>query len=692
MNIVSPYPVWYFIFCILLGAIYAFVLYRKDKKLDEFNSLLIGLLAFFRIVSVSIICVLLLSPLVKYFSRTVEKPIVVIATDNSSSMMMNTDSSSSSLDLNESISSLRSSLAQQFSVETFLFDQEPIEQDSFAKYDGSITNYQHLFSALEDRFVNRNVSGLVLISDGIYNQGSNPLYLTNKLSYPIYTVAVGDTKTFKDAILSQVRNNKIAFLDNNFPVEFDLKILDAKNEKISFRVIKNENVVFSESFITNSDDYLKTIQINLEANQVGVQKYTIEVLPLDKERNLINNRLDFYIDILDGRQKVSLLAVAPHPDLAAIKRSIKKNKNYELKSALLDDFENHNDADLIILHNSSSIDQPLSGALKNIISSDVPLFILGDGWDNLGVQFGIAASFSKNRSQQNETYPQLNQSFSLFTISEELEEQLSRFPPLNGFSVNVDQKNANTTLFYQQIGKVKTKFPLLVFYEKEGRKVGRLFANGIWKWAMNDFVDNQSHENFNELISKIIQYLAIKSDRSNFRVNTSNEYFENEEIVFDAQVFNQSYELVNEEDVDIKLIDEDDKQYKFSFNRNKNAYQLSIPALPASRYKYIATTNLQGITYNENGTFTVKELKLEQIETIANHNLLYQLSEQTGGKLVYPENIQKINELFAERSDINSISYVNEEVEDLINIRWIFFVIAGLLIIEWFIRKRGGAY
>ncbi|MEQ8623718.1 MAG: hypothetical protein RJQ00_07905 [Vicingaceae bacterium] len=692
MNIVSPYPVWYFIFCILLGAIYAFVLYRKDKKLDEFNSLLIGLLAFFRIVSVSIICVLLLSPLVKYFSRTVEKPIVVIATDNSSSMMMNTDSSSSSLDLNESISSLRSSLAQQFSVETFLFDQEPIEQDSFAKYDGSITNYQHLFSALEDRFVNRNVSGLVLISDGIYNQGSNPLYLTNKLSYPIYTVAVGDTKTFKDAILSQVRNNKIAFLDNNFPVEFDLKILDAKNEKISFRVIKNENVVFSESFITNSDDYLKTIQINLEANQVGVQKYTIEVLPLDKERNLINNRLDFYIDILDGRQKVSLLAVAPHPDLAAIKRSIKKNKNYELKSALLDDFENHNDADLIILHNSSSIDQPLSGALKNIISSDVPLFILGDGWDNLGVQFGIAASFSKNRSQQNETYPQLNQSFSLFTISEELEEQLSRFPPLNGFSANVDQKNANTTLFYQQIGKVKTKFPLLVFYEKEGRKVGRLFANGIWKWAMNDFVDNQSHENFNELISKIIQYLAIKSDRSNFRVNTSNEYFENEEIVFDAQVFNQSYELVNEEDVDIKLIDEDDKQYKFSFNRNKNAYQLSIPALPASRYKYIATTNLQGITYNENGTFTVKELKLEQIETIANHNLLYQLSEQTGGKLVYPENIQKINELFAERSDINSISYVNEEVEDLINIRWIFFVIAGLLIIEWFIRKRGGAY
>jgi hypothetical protein len=50
--------------------------------------------------------------------------------------------------------------------------------------------------------------------------------------------------------------------------------------------------------------------------------------------------------------------------------------------------------------------------------------------------------------------------------------------------------------------------------------------------------------------------------------------------------------------------------------------------------------------------------------------------------------VEKINA----REDISSVSYMNEEVEDIINLKWIFFVLLALLSIEWFIRKRGGAY
>ena len=692
MDIVSPYPLWYFIFCFLLGGTYAFVLYRKDKKLSEFPTWVIWLLAFFRLASVSIICILLLSPLVKYFSRTVEKPIVIIATDNSASMMMNNDTTSSASSLNSSISSLKAGLEQNYEVASFLFDEQNEEQDSAAEFNGSISNFQHLFSSLNDRFVNRNVGGLVIISDGIYNQGSNPLYLSDQLPYPIYTVATGDTTSFTDAKVTQIRNNEIAFLGNSFPLEFDLKILEAKDVEVNYRVLKSGKVVFSDNFLATSDDYLKTIQVNLEAKNVGVQKYTVEVLAMENEPNLLNNQMDFYIDVLDGRQKIALIGLSPHPDLASLKRSIEKNKNYELNTSLLEDFEKIADYDLILLHNSTSTKPIVNGGLKRIAKSDVPLLMIGDGWVNLETQLGLSTVNGRGRTQQNETYPLINNNFSLFTISEKLQKQLSRFPPLNGYAANIDKEQANTTLFYQKIGSVGTRFPLLVFYEKEGRKIGKWFADGVWKWAMNDYVENQNHENFNELIGKIVQYLAIKSDRSNFRVNTSNEYFENEEIVFDAQLFNQSYELVNSEEVEIELIDENEKQYEFNFNRNQNAYQLSIASLPASRYEYVATTSLQGITYREKGTFTVKELQLEQLETVANHNMLFQLSSRTGGKLVYPNDILQITDFIGSRNDINSISYVNEEVEDLINIRWIFFLIAGLLILEWFLRKRGGAY
>ena len=692
MDIVSPYPLWYFIFCFLIGALYAFILYRKDKKLSEFSPWLITLLSVFRLISVSIICLLLLSPLVKYFSKTIEKPIVIIATDNSASMRMSADSSGLISELNSSIAKLKLDLEQQYEVASFLFDEKLEKQDSAARFNGSISNFQQLFSSLDDRFVNRNVGGLILISDGIYNQGSNPLYLSNQLSYPIYAVATGDTSIIKDAKVAQVRTNEIAFFGNNFPLEIDLKVLQADQEMIRFRVLTEGEIVYSGSFETGSNDVLKTVKTNLEAESTGVQKYTVEVLALDGERNLLNNRMDFYIDVLDGRQKIALVGLAPHPDIASIKRSIEKNENYELNTFLLKDVEKVEDYDLIVLHNSSSFDQAINGPLREIVESTTPLFIIGNGWGNLAAQFGLSSARGKKQRQDSETYPILNENFSLFTISERLANQINRFPPLNGFAVNIDLKQANTSLFYQKIGNIDTKFPLFVFYEKDKRKIGRLFADGLWKWSMNDFIENESHLNFNELIGKTIQYLALKSDRSNFRVNTANEYFENEEIVFNAQVFNQSYELINEEDVALELVDEGNKKYQFNFNKNQNSYQLSIASLPSGRYEYAAITSLQGVKYRESGTFTVKELQLEQLETVANHNLLFQLAERTGGELVYPSNMQDISKLFASRNDIKAISYVNEEVEDLINLRWIFFIIGGLLIVEWFIRKRNGAY
>ncbi len=54
--------------------------------------------------------------------------------------------------------------------------------------------------------------------------------------------------------------------------------------------------------------------------------------------------------------------------------------------------------------------------------------------------------------------------------------------------------------------------------------------------------------------------------------------------------------------------------------------------------------------------------------------------------------LDQLNKNILAREDISSISYLNEEVEEIINLRWIFYILIGLLSIEWLIRKRGGAY
>ena len=41
---------------------------------------------------------------------------------------------------------------------------------------------------------------------------------------------------------------------------------------------------------------------------------------------------------------------------------------------------------------------------------------------------------------------------------------------------------------------------------------------------------------------------------------------------------------------------------------------------------------------------------------------------------------------------ITPIIYEETSIKELIHLRWLFFLIIGLLALEWFIRKRNGAY
>jgi hypothetical protein len=60
--------------------------------------------------------------------------------------------------------------------------------------------------------------------------------------------------------------------------------------------------------------------------------------------------------------------------------------------------------------------------------------------------------------------------------------------------------------------------------------------------------------------------------------------------------------------------------------------------------------------------------------------------------MVYPKDLDKLVNKLNSRDDIKPISYSEKKLTDLINLKWIFFLILALLSVEWFMRKRNGAY
>ena len=247
-------------------------------------------------------------------------------------------------------------------------------------------------------------------------------------------------------------------------------------------------------------------------------------------------------------------------------------------------------------------------------------------------------------------------------------------------------------LFFQKIGKVTTQQPLIAFNQDTDIKTGIIAGEGIWRWRIADYQHNSNHVGFDKLINKIAQFLTVKADRSFFRINGKNHFFETEPIELEAEVYNQSYELINQPEVSLSITDEKNKNYNFAFTKTTNAYYLNAGVFPAGNYKYSARVKLNNKILQKNGMFTVVPLNLEAINTVADHNLMYRLAKNHDGEMVYPRQLDKLVKMLKARDDIKNVSYTQKRLTGLNNIFWVLVLIIVLLGTEWFLRKYNGSY
>lgn len=171
-----------------------------------------------------------------------------------------------------------------------------------------------------------------------------------------------------------------------------------------------------------------------------------------------------------------------------------------------------------------------------------------------------------------------------------------------------------------------------------------------------------------------------------------NNFNENEAIEIDAELYNDSYQLVNDPEVSIIITDENNKNYPYSFTRTSNAYYLNAGNLPPGEYSFKATTSFAGKAFQKAGLFTVMSLNIESLNTVANHVLLNNMAVRNSGKMVYPSQLDQIEQLLAARDDLKTIAYTQKRYTDLVSFIPFLILLILLLSAEWFIRKRNGSY
>ena len=693
-NIILQYSPWFIILCLLTGFVYAFALYYKKRK--ENNTLLFYGLFIARFITVSLISFLLLAPLLKSIAERTVKPILLIAQDYSISLR-NAYNNKELREINDKIKEISKKLSRKYEIQEFSLGGD-LKNGFSDSFNLKSTNISSLLEYVNDAYDNKELAGVILSSDGIYNEGANPDYFNIRNTAPVYSIALGDTTIKKDALVQNIYHNSIAFAGDRLSVRTDILAKNSAGGKPQLVLSEygsgGQKIIIEKKTVNiNSNDFLSTLDFVIDINEPGVKRFNITVAHLPDEISYKNNSRDFFIEVIDSKTSVLIFANGPHPDISAVKELLSIKKNYSIDIKYTGENADIKKYDIVIFHNLPSTKNDLNTVINSVEISQIPTFFILGSQTNIDklnkIQNLLKISNFSNSS--NDVQAVLNKDFSLFAFEDIPSIGINNFPPLKSPFGNYSISPEARVLFYQRIKNINTTYPLLVLSTSDKNKTAILTASNFFKWKFFEFQQTGNFKTTGSVIDQTVQYLTLKKDKSQWQVRTgSNIFQESENIQFYGELYNDNYQLVNVPEAFLKVTDMNRKEYEFVFSRVENHYEVSTGSFPPGDYEFIASTAIGSKKLTKKGKFTIKTKDLEFYDMIANHGVLSKLSSRSNGEMYFIQNYDKLIKKLLD-ADIKPVVYSSEHTRHLLDFKLLFFMLLFLLTFEWLVRKLKGS-
>lgn len=670
----------YLVLCLILAIGAAYFLYNANhswsKRINQ-------ILFVSRAVLIFLLTFLLLEPILKQVNNLFIKPVVVVLQDDSASVQEMVDSVHQQR-ITEQLNQLQAELEQQdFTVE-FRKLEDPNGSSDFTSAIKKVSN----------DYEGQKVAGLIFLSDGIYNAGISPLYTT--FNFPIHTIGVGDTSKRIDIQIKNTVFNKIAYQGNRFPIRVELSAKGFLGRNIEVSLL-NKGKLLEKKVVNITNEALTRVEFLPNASEQGLQRYELVIETQKEEWNTVNNRATVFVEVVSGKKKILALASAPHPDIKAMRAVVEKNENYEFELYIpgitQNDFKKlSSEADLIMLFQVPDLKGITRQFLQQAQATKASLFfVLGEqtNWQELNKEGFL--KLEGGIRQFDDVVPAYNVDFSVFNAETNLTGTFQSFPPASVPFVKMQVPSSATPLLFQKVGSLVTDKPLLYLDQLGDKKMAIMLGEGLWRWRLQEFSRNENTESFDELFGKLIQYLSTTDDRRKFRsYPIKQEFLDTEPVQFESQVYNDIFEPVYGKIIEIEVTSEAGVRTNYRYTTSEGNTRYTIGGLQEGVYRYKASTTSKD-KEEVRGEFLVIRQQIEMQNLTADFDLLRKLSTQSGGFFVKDENIETLKARLTQQK-ATALIQSEEKYDNLINLKWIFFLLLILVSTEWFLRKYHGSY
>ena len=675
INLLERFEFWKILICFLGASLGAFYFYFRSQDYSKREQWTLGSLRF---SSFFLLIFLLLGPKIRQVTNQYASPIISLLVDDSESMTINQ---------NKVVDRVKEDVDKftklGYKVHLRGFSGVYSHPDSI-RFIGQKTDLNNVLTRLNEFYYGLDLQKVVLYSDGIENSG--PSVLSSNYKFKLDAVGVGDTTERMDVKLLRIERNENVYKGNTFLARGVVETVGVSiGTKLQVSFYKG-NRLLTDTVIKSQ---YKKMMVSFKdtPSKIGVYRYRMVIKPLSGEASDVNNSKDFFMEVLEGQDKVLLVYNAPHPDVKALREIFKDRKNFvlevksvtEVKQTLVQDYQ------LIIFHGLPTYTNQVNRLISQTKLKHVPAVYFLTNQTYLPL-FNASCNVVtiKQKGDVNYITGYLNDEFDYFDIPKGFNQLLKDFPPLAAPYGDYKLKTGSKSLIGQQVGKLNTDFPLLCLKYGENKE-GVFVGEGFWKWRLESLMRGKNIKPLDDYFFNYFQLLANNRSFERLKASpTKNEFTTNDKISFKGFTYNELYEEVYGKKINLLVTNEKGEKQRFSFLSSQNSTGFTLPNQKEGIYSYSCETILNDEKFITYGKYVVIKLNLEQINYQADFDRLRSLVDRQKGQF------NEINQKIIGEKEADQVIHSSFEEIELIEYKWLFYLICIMLVIEWFLRKYWG--
>ena len=460
-------------------------------------------------------------------------PVLAVAVDNTASMTI-TDGEGSRAEILADILSreIWQQLADEFEIKYYTFTSRveqfsPLTGDSL-RFLGDATDIRQSLEKIKAENVTENLTNILLISDGNYNAGGNPVRFADELGVPIHTIGIGSSDLVKDMAVTEVDANPFAYTDQSTPIQITIRNSGFDRMSIPVVLQQGESVIARENVEIPASPSETSVTLDFTPTEIGRQKLDVVIPRQSEERLLENNTKSIYIDVFKSKLKILLIAGAVSPDIAFLKKNV-QNERYQLSSLVhkrngqfyepLPSPDELSDVDIFIL-----LDFPIAQTnpafLQNLVESiernKQPILLISG--PNMSIRdlsrFGevlpiTSASQVRGDRQVSVEPSPLGANHPIMQVADDAATSQTIWrdvPPVFApFVIRELAPDAQVLAYARpERGAVENLSPLITI-RTNGAKSAAIFASQLWRWDFMMLGFDRSHGVYRNLLQNMLQ-------------------------------------------------------------------------------------------------------------------------------------------------------------------------------------------